>query len=491
MNIQPLSSCNQEISFQLSEYMEGLSKCGYFNGAVLVARHGQILLRQGYGMANFEHEVRNSSSTKFRIGSIAKSFTAVAILQLQEKKMLHVNDCIGTYLPNYPNGSIITIHHLLSHSSGIPDFTAFADYWGTTMKLFSPLEETMRLFRDRPLEFEPGEDWRYTSSSYILLSAIIEKVSGVTYGAYIFNNICRPLGMNDTGVEEGRTILKHFASGYSVCKDIIPAEYVDMSLHLGAGGMYSTVEDLYLWDRTLYTDTLVGQASRDMMFSEYTPYCGSYGWVVGSMLINHKSRKRIGHVGSMNGFVADMNRYTDDDLVVITLSNINMTPIGIINDHLAKIALGESLEGPKPVSPIQVEMNEMQRYVGVYVFEGDMGCTRSIKGNTRNLIERIATMDAGSISVGRFYKLFDEYGIDNRSSMIVTCEQKRLYLFMPKNHGAWFKYELVPIARQIHSTVWIAKNIDEKIVFNIEQNGSIRLIHTDVQGIDRIASQVK
>ncbi len=135
------------------------------------------------------------------------------------------------------------------------------------------------MIKNKPLEFMPGEEHRYSSSPYILLSAIIEKISGISHGEYIKERIFRPLYLEHTGVEDCRSIIKNLASGYSVCKEQIHAEYVDMTLHLSAGAMYSTVEDLYLWDRALYTDTLVSKDSLKILSDQCTAYCGSYGWV--------------------------------------------------------------------------------------------------------------------------------------------------------------------------------------------------------------------
>ncbi|MEC0174559.1 serine hydrolase [Paenibacillus favisporus] len=478
---------HNETSLKLRRYMHALASRGYFNGAILVAQHGRILLNEGYGMANFEHDVPNSPNTKFRIGSLTKAFTAMAILQLQEQGKLNVQDYIGQYLEDYPNGHLISLHHLLSHSSGIPDYPGFPGYWEQTQRLYSTLEETIQMIKDKPLEFTPGEEHRYCSSSYILLSAIIEKVSGISYGEYIKERICQPLHLENTGIEDCRTIVKDLASGYSVCKEIIHAEYVDMTLHLGAGAMYSTVEDLYVWDRALYTDTLVSKDSLKILFDQYTTYCGSYGWVVDEQKINKQPRKRIGHFGSMNGFWSDFNRYVNDDLVIIVLSNFDLTPVQRISQCLAELALGGELQELGTTNPIHINDSILKQLEGIYEYGEKTEQGQNFERNMKDALVQLVHMDIPKISIGVFYKVFQEYGINPNSTIIVTYEDSKLFLFMQKNHGAWYKYEIYPVSNQANSITCVAKDLDERVVFNIKPSGGVRISHFDVYGNDTIA----
>ncbi|MCQ6557094.1 serine hydrolase domain-containing protein [Paenibacillus mendelii] len=484
--MKSLELSNREVSYKLVEYMNALERRGYYNGSVLVARNGQILLSQGYGMASFEHEAVNTSITKFRLGAITKGFTAIAILQLQEQGKLSVDDFICRHLPGYPNGESITIHHLLSNSSGIPDYPRMEGYWVKTMRLFATIEDTFQTFKDQPLEYTPGEQYSYSSSNYIILSAIIEKVSGLSYNEYIFERICRPLNMNNTGIEDGRSVLKDCASGYSVCKEIFRSEFVDMSIHLGAGAMYSTVEDLYVWDRALYTERLISERSLKMLFDQKTPPCGSYGWIVDEHILNKKVRKRIGHVGSMNGFWADFNRYVDDDLVIIVLSNVNLTPVETMSRRLAQIAYGESVEVLQEVHPIKLDPNEMEQYAGIYEYGRDDSIVASSKHTSADMEEALnllTSMKIPDIAVGRFHAIFQQYGIHTDHTIIVICEKGKLYLFMPKQyHGAWFQYEFIPVSRAADSTTWVALHIDEQVVFNHSSGEEMGFIHRDVNG---------
>lgn len=308
---------------------------------------------------------------------------------------------------------------------------------------------------------------------------------GLPYDDYIFERICQPLKMINTGVEDGRNVLKYFASGYSICKEITQAEYVDMSIHLGAGAMYSTVEDLYLWDRALYSNSLVSENSRKMLFDQYTPPCGSYGWIVSEQTINHRTRKRIGHIGSMNGFWADLNRYVEDDMVIIVLSNVNLTPVEVISQHLAEIALGEDVNVPHDVHSIQIDQNEKKQYAGIYEYgdRSDSEFPERSAANMKEALHRLSVMKISDIAIGRFHKIFQQYGIHTHRTIVVTYENGKLYLFMPKqNHGAWFKYEIIPISKRMDSTTWIAMHIDEQVIIKMKPGGEVCFTHFDVNG---------
>jgi len=478
------TSIHTEVCEKLNTYMRTLEDQGYFNGAVLVTQENQILLSKGFGMASFEHDIRNTSTTKFRLGAITKSFTAIAIIQLQDQGLLNVNDPISLYIPNYPNGNIITIDHLLTNASGIQDYPTFPYYWEKTMRLYSTIEQTIESFKDKPLQFAPGEGYNYTSSPFILLSYIIEKVSGMSYQKYITDNILSPLNMRNTGVEDGRTLLKHCASGYSICKGIIPTEYVDMSLHAGAGGMYSTVEDLYLWDQALSRNGILSQQQWEQLFGSNTSPFGSYGWVVTEQFINNKPRKRVWHSGTMNGFYSEFNRYIDENITIIVLSNVNLTPVDVICECLAQIVMGEEVLPPNPVSRISIASDELRKFAGIYNI-GEEEITSKDFGRVtelRDALDKLSSIDKPKFAVGLFYEIFYQHGIDPSRTVVVTYEDDTIYLFMQKNKGAWFKYEIVPISKQDNLLVCTTLHVKEQIEFRIEPNGRLRLFHIDPHG---------
>lgn len=331
-----------------------------FSGSVLVAHKGNILLSKGYGMANYELEVPNAPHTKFRLGSVSKQFTAAAIMLLQQEGKLRVQDAISTVVPNYPHGDSIAIHQLLNHTSGIANFTDFAEYQ-TTMREPATLEQLIARFKDMPLEFAPGSEFNYSNSNYVLLSFIIEKVSGESYASYVRSHIFEPLEMDNSGYDSTETLLKNRASGYAAgSRGFVNADYMDMSIPSGAGALYSTVEDMYKWDRALYTEKLLSKASKEAMF---TPGLGDYGYGWG---IRTMPRKEIVHSGGINGFTSYIARYPDDDLCIIVLSNLEVGESGQLANGLAAIVFGEPYTTPKKQVVADVDPAIYQHYVGVY-----------------------------------------------------------------------------------------------------------------------------
>ncbi len=359
----PTTETAQEVESKVDEYIGAYLKMGKFSGSVLIARDGEILLKKGYGMANYEHDVPNTPETKFRLGSVTKQFTSIAIMQLQEKGLLNVNDSIKKYITDYPNGEKITIRHLLTHTSGIPNFTSFTNY-RETMMLISPVEKTIERFKDKPLEFAPGEKYKYSNSGYILLGYIVEKASKKSYEEYLKENIFQPLNMTNTGYDHHSPLTKHRASGYSLGGDgLINAPYVDMSIPHGAGALYSTVEDLYIWDRALYTEKLVSKSSLDKIFTPFKENYG-YGWQI-TESFNHK---HISHGGGINGFSTYISRYVDDDVCIIVLSNFERSPTQKISKDLTAIVFGEKYELPEERKAIKVDPKTYDAYVGQYEF---------------------------------------------------------------------------------------------------------------------------
>ncbi len=352
----------QDIESKVDEYIDAYMKMGMFSGSILIAQNGKILISKGYGMANYEHDVPNTPQTKFRIASMTKQFTAAAIMQLQEKGLLSVNDPIIKYIPDYPEtGKEITIHHLLTHTSGIPNFTSLPEY-EKTMMLPSPVEKSIELFKYKPLEFAPGERFKYCNSGYLVLGYIIEKISGKSYEEYMQENIFQPLNMKDTGCDQHSTVLKHRAAGYALTEDgLVNASYIDITVPHAGGALYSTVEDLYKWDRALYTEKLVKKSSLEKMFTPFKGYYG-YGWVITSLF----NRRRINHEGGINGFNSDISRYIDDDVFITVLSNTEGAKIIKISKDIAAIVFGEKYEFPKKRKIIKVDPKIFDAYVGDY-----------------------------------------------------------------------------------------------------------------------------
>lgn len=245
-----------------------------FMGSVLVAQNGKVLLDKGYGYANLEWQVANSPQSKFRLGSITKQFTAACILLLEERGKLSTDDPVKKYLSNAPAAwDKITIYNLLTHTSGIPNFTSFPDYQTSEGTPTTP-EKLVERFLNKPLDFQPGEKFQYSNSNYILLGYLLEKISGQSYQNFLAANIFKPLGMNDSGYDSNSEIIPHRAAGYMPGPNgSVNASYIDMTIPFSAGALYSTTEDLLRWEEALFGGKVLNAASFKKMT---TPFKDDY-----------------------------------------------------------------------------------------------------------------------------------------------------------------------------------------------------------------------
>jgi CubicO group peptidase (beta-lactamase class C family) len=258
-----------------------------------------------------------------------------------------VQDPIGKYLTDYPKpvADRVTIHHLLTHSSGIPSFTGLPSY-EPNMPMKATVAQMIDRFKNLPLEFEPGSTFKYDNSGYFLLGAIIEKVSGRPYDVFLQENVFKPLGMRDTGYDWSNVVLKNRASGYTRGPaGLENAPYLDMGQPYAAGSLYSTVDDLLIWDQALYTEKLVKSASLDQIFHPWIAAgpMGQYGYGWGVSVV--KGHRNIAHGGGINGFNTYISRFPDDHAVFIWLRNVIAPASPTMNQDLAAILLGEKGEG--------------------------------------------------------------------------------------------------------------------------------------------------
>jgi CubicO group peptidase (beta-lactamase class C family) len=353
----------QDLLPKFDEYAQATAKAERFSGAILVARDGKVLVSKGYGMADVENDVPNTPETKFRLGSLTKQFTAASILLLQERGKLSVQDSVCKYVAPCPEAwQPVTIHHLLSHTAGVPNFTSFPDYQ-KTMREPAPVESLISRFRALPLDFKPGEDWKYSNSGYVLLGHVVEKVSGKSYESFLRENIFEPLKMTSTGYDHAAEIVKRRARGYAPgpADGLVNASYLDMSIPFSAGGIYSTVGDLYLWDQALYGEKILKKQSLDAMFTAVRHDYG-YGYGV-AKLFNHRV---LSHGGGIEGFSTSIQRFPDDRVTVIVLSNYEASNSGRIARDLAAVAFGEKYELPVERVVVKVDPKIYDAYVGEY-----------------------------------------------------------------------------------------------------------------------------
>jgi CubicO group peptidase (beta-lactamase class C family) len=327
---------SQDLGAWTDAYVKGLAPAKPYRGTLVAERNGRVVVEKSYGAAVEEWQVPNSAETRFEIASVSKQFTAAAILQLVDGGKLKVDDPVSKYYPESPaSWKGMTIHHLLTHTSGLPE-----DEWENFYKgkcTAYTTEEQVKTFRDRPLGFQPGTSWKYRNTEYYLLAFIIEKVSGESYATYLAHHIFEPLKMTHSGFATMAAIVPQMAEGYTwEDGSLRHREYFDRSMEAGAGGIYTTAGDLLRWNKALDAPGLLSAHALELMFTAHPPGNYGYGWFVESA-----PRRKIYHEGGDPGFAAFEARYPDQGVVIIVLANEENAPVRDIADALAKHLFGE------------------------------------------------------------------------------------------------------------------------------------------------------
>jgi CubicO group peptidase (beta-lactamase class C family) len=369
-------SLAQEPGVRADQIVQSYVDANHFMGSVLVAKDGTIILDKGYGFANLEWQIPNSAGTKFRLGSITKQFTAASILLLEDRGKLKTDDLVKNYLPDAPaTWDKITIYNLLTHTSGIPDFTGFPDYTTSKGMPITPAKLVAK-FRDKPLDFQPGEKFQYSNSGYVLLGYLVEKISGLSFQEFVQENIFKPLTMANSGYDSHAAILPHRASGYtSGPNGPANADYIDMSVPFAAGGLYSTTGDLLRWEQGLFGGNVLSNASLRKMI---TPFKG--GYACGLTVNEVNGHSMIEHSGDIDGFDTDLAFYPDDKLTIVVLSNINGSSPRQITGKIASVIHGEKVTLLSDLKEVQVSREILGKYVGTYQLAPNFNIVISLEG---------------------------------------------------------------------------------------------------------------
>jgi D-alanyl-D-alanine carboxypeptidase len=332
-------------------YIHSETATHFFRGAVLVGIDGRIVFEKAYGLGDEEWGAANTVHTRFRIASLGKQFTAACILLLQERGRLNVHDPISRYLSGLPaSWQTVTVHQLLTHTSGIPNYTSSPQITRINRTGATPQQMTA-LVAEKPLDFRPDTKWSYSNTGYILLGMIIEKVSGQPYADFLKTNILDPLAMENSGYDNARDIVKERASGYDMLGGhIANADFLDMSVPFSAGGIYSTVEDMYRWSEALAENgKLLSADSLKQMFTEYpeaTHEGQHYGY--GVVISRLKFGKLLYyHGGGIEGFSSSIQRYPNDRVSIVILSNLDSYKPWELGDHIASDLFNQ----PPPAAP--------------------------------------------------------------------------------------------------------------------------------------------
>lgn len=362
----PATTAKPAAAPSLSTRMDRLAKFyadnNAFMGTVLVAQGDRVLLNKGYGFANLEWKIANTPDTKFRLGSVTKQFTATAILILEERGKLSIDDPVKTHMPDAPAvWDKITIKHLLSHTAGIPNFTNFPDYMKTKYTAQTPVELIAR-FKDRALEFEPGVRWNYSNSGFVVLGYLVEKISGESYEKFVTDNIFTPLAMKDSGYDSNTALIERRASGYAPSGNgRANADFVHMSIPHGAGALYSTTGDLLRWERGLFGGKLLKPETVTKMTALVRD---EYALGVGVRTVN--GHRQISHGGGIEGFNTQMQHYPAEKLTVITLANQNGPGADTLANKLASMVLGDTVVVPSERKRVPLSAAALARYTGHY-----------------------------------------------------------------------------------------------------------------------------
>jgi CubicO group peptidase (beta-lactamase class C family) len=351
---------------------------GAFMGSVLVARGNEILFNKSYGSANLEWNISNAANTRFRIGSMTKQFTAASILLLEERGKLNVEDLVSKYLPETPAAwEKMTIHHVLTHTAGIPDYTAQSNFTSEISWHALTPQQLVALFKDKPLNFAVGEGFRYSNSGYALLGYLIENITGQSYARFVQDNLFAPLRMKDSGYDSSTAINVRRATGYvRQGSEFANAPYTDMTVPYAAGALYSTIEDLRRWEQALFGGKVLRPASLAKMI---TPFKNGYAY--GLSLSTTNGAKAISHSGGISGFNTSMSYYPDSQITVIALSNVQGLAPDRLVPLLSQVAHGKTVQLLSERKEVSVPRTTLARYVGTYELAPGFNMSIALEGD--------------------------------------------------------------------------------------------------------------
>ena len=403
LNLCPvLGMTNSDMQQKMQQLLQQSAKADQPGFAVLVRKGNDILTRGGYGMANLELAVPMQADMKFRIASQTKQFTAVAVLQLVQAGKLKLTDTVGSIVKDYPAvGRDLTVHQLLTHTAGLNNLSRLPEFRENKPK-DATLAEMVALFSALPLEFKPGRQFRYSNSNYVLLTALIEAVSKQSYADYLQQHVFTPLGMSNSGYDSTSKILPNRASGYEQGpQGLVNARSISMTRPQGAGALYSTVDDLNLWDQALYTDKLVKQPLLQQSFVRHkaldgTPQPYGYGW----MMADWEAVPTQEHSGGIEGFSSYIIRIPSEQIYVTVLANSAEADTYSLAVKLAAIAMG------KPFDPkaIRLDPQRLKLLSGSYQFAD--GTVHHVRQQGNALMYQAPEMPPVALiptAEGRFY----------------------------------------------------------------------------------------
>ncbi len=353
--------CQDSTTNKLDALITAYASIGRFNGSVLISEHGKILLQKGYGIKDADVNSRVDVNTKFQIASVTKTFTSTVVLKLIELHKMSLTDKLSKYYRGFPSGDSITIENLLTHTSGLRNFTEEdSAITETDEKRMVPYLKTLHP------DFAPGTSWHYSNSGYVMLAFIIQKVSGMSYWQAMHTYIFDPLQMKNSGFDFIHLSDNKKAVGYDVLNDSVkqPSVIADSTVPFGAGAIYSTVTDLYKLNQGLQSYKIIGKSLLDKAYTPCALHNYGYGWQIDSVY----GRKIVSHSGAISGFGSNFARIPADDVCIVLLSNKSGSTIELmhITDQLLALIYHQPYKLPVKRTTVSVNNDVLKRYIGTY-----------------------------------------------------------------------------------------------------------------------------
>ena len=505
--------------------------------SVLVAKDGKIIYEKGYGYADLEHKTKISPQTKFRIGSITKQFIASAILKLQEEGRLSINDKLSKYFPDFPRGGEVSVHQLLTHTSGIHSFTNKETFFADVVKPITN-DGLLNYFKNDEYDFNPGERYQYNNSGYFLLGLIIEKITGDNYGNYLKKTFFDPIGMTNTGVYSTRVKLTNEALGYEKVNDTYKrALNWNMDWAGGAGSLYSTTEDLFKWNEAVFNNKVLKPESMKAAFTPVVLNNGSkppgveygYGWGLGE----YRGTNNVSHSGGLHGFISQLMRVPKENMTVVLLTNVIPPQVEIDPMKVAELYLWKDMAKQTSFAQQQADEKELEKYVGRYDLTQGMvmtvtkekdGLYAQVSGQNKfpifqsspghffwKVVEATVTFvtdDKGNVTHGHFeqgsfkvdaQKMKDLPTVAADTSLFESFKGVYKYkegtdIIITSNNGKLYgeatgdaKYELLPLSPM----EFLISELNATLTFKKDTSGKVTAIHVKFRGDERDAPRIK
>lgn len=347
---------------RMARVAQSMADRGLFSGAVLVARGDEVLLNRAYGKASLVWDIDNQPGHRFLLASVSKQFTAAAVLRLADQGRLQLTDPLQQHLPDLPEAwRAITVQQLLTHTSGIPNYTEADNFGVTKTQRATPLE-LLAPMRALPLDFAPGSKMHYSNSGYLLLGLLIEQLSGQSYADFMQAQVFNPLGMADSGMARSDMTIEHLVSGHvREGHTLRPANFTDLSVPYAAGALYGTTGDLLKWQRGLYGGQVISPASLQAMT---TPAHEDHAL---GLVVGHRgAQPYYWHSGSIDGFSTFLQYEPQQKLSFAALANEQNAGPQLLVRRLSILARGGQVVLPEERKPVSLPPETLARFVGAY-----------------------------------------------------------------------------------------------------------------------------